>query len=252
MARVAEASSAGVWRIRSTAWRWTRLFTGLWVFAVGIALMVRAELGVSSWDVLHDAVRRITPLTFGQAVIALSVTVVVGSLALGVKPGPGTIANVFLVGAFTDAILASTILAPLGSSLLIARLAGLMAGVGAIALGSALYIGAELGAGPRDSLMLGLASRLGTSPGAARAGIEGSVLVVGALMGGAIGLGTAIFAVLIGPAINIAFRMFGMQTHSSNTHVVARFAGRVDDWGRRGQLGSSASIDVGRATGARC
>jgi uncharacterized membrane protein YczE len=192
--------------------RWLRLLVGLWIFAAGLALTVRAELGLSSWDILHDAVAALTPLTFGQSVIALSVVVVAVGFALGVRPGPGTLANMLLVGAFTDGMVSSAILDDLASAPWAARGAGLAAGIAAIALGTAVYVGARLGAGPRDGLMLGMARVAHSTPGAARAGIEGSVLVVGVLLGGAVGIGTVAFAILIGPAINVAFRICGVET----------------------------------------
>lgn len=205
-AQVLPARTGSVPGILRLVRRWLRLAAGLAVFAAGLALMVRADLGLSSWDVLHDALRLISPLTFGQAVIGVSVVVVLASLALGIKPGPGTVANVLVIGGFTDALLGTAIGAGLGSSDLAIRLAALVAGVAAIAFGTALYIGANLGAGPRDSLMLAVAKRAGISPGTARAGIELSVLVVGVALGGRAGIGTLVFAVLIGPAIDVSFR----------------------------------------------
>jgi uncharacterized membrane protein YczE len=199
-------------RAGSIARRSLRLLVGLWVFALGLALMVRARLGLSSWDVLHDAMRGLTPLTLGQAVIVVSIVVVAGSYVLGVKPGPGTLANMILVGAFADVMLASGVLDGLASSPLPVRSATLVAGILAIALGTALYIGAELGAGPRDSLMLAIAKAVRTSPGRARAVLEGLVLVLGAVLGGRVGVGTIAFVVLIGPAIDGAFRLFRMDT----------------------------------------
>ncbi len=209
----ARGRRAGTWtRSAGMPARSLRLLVGLWVFATGLALMVRADLGLSSWDVLHDAVDRLTALSFGQGVIAVSVAVVIGSLVLGVRPGPGSVANVVLVGVFTDLILGSDLLSELGSSSIALRVVGLSAGVVVIALGTALYIGAELGAGPRDGLMLAVARRLGTSPGTARAGIEGSVLLIGTLLGGGLGIGTLVFTILIGPAINYSFRLLHMTT----------------------------------------
>ncbi|MBA2316673.1 MAG: pyridoxamine 5'-phosphate oxidase family protein [Euzebyales bacterium] len=213
--------------------RWARLLAGLWLFAAGIAVMVRAELGVSSWDVLHDAVRLHTPLTFGAAVIVVSVLVLVGSGALGVRPGPGTLANVVLVGAFTDAILRNGVLGGLPSANLPVRFAALLAGVAAIAFGTALYISARLGAGPRDSLMLAAAKRLRVSIGTARGLIEGGVLVAGALLGGTVGVGTAVFAVLIGPAIGIAFGVFRMEPPQRPVRRPA-IAAATRLWRRRG------------------
>nr|MBA2599729.1 hypothetical protein [Actinomycetota bacterium] len=195
--------------------------------------------------------RGLTFLTLGQAVIGISVLIVGASLALGVRPGPGTVANVILVGAFVDSILRTAFLAGLGSAHILARLIALVAGIGAISLGTALYIGAELGAGPRDSLMMAVSKRLHTSPGAARAGIEGSVVLVGIALGGAAGLGTIVFAVLIGPAINTAFRMFRMETRSPRASVLTRSSRAIGMWVQRGELGSSASAEASRYTGGR-
>lgn len=191
--------------------RVARLVSGLLVFAMGLVLMVRAQLGLSSWDVLHDAVASLTPLTFGHAVVAISVLVVVGSFVLGVKPGPGTIANMILIGIFTDLLLRTGVLADLDSWALPYRIGALVAGVGGIALGTALYISARLGAGPRDSLMLAVATAIKRSPGTARAIIEVTVLVIGVALGGSVGLGTIVFAVLIGPAVDGAFRLLPLE-----------------------------------------
>lgn len=194
--------------IVSVAKRAARLVIGLAAFAAGLALMVRARLGLSAWDVLHDAVSMLTPLTFGEVVVAVSLVVLSASVALGVRPGVGTVANSILVGVFVDAMLQSALLRDLGSGALLPRLLAVVAGIWAIALGSALYIGADLGAGPRDALMLGVAARSRRSVGAARAVIEVCVLGLGIALGGSAGVGTAAFVILIGPAINMSFRLF--------------------------------------------
>ena len=178
--------------------------------------MVRASLGLSSWDVLHDALAGLTPLSFGQALIATSVAVVVGSFLLGVRPGPGTLANMVLIGSFTDVLLKTGVLSELDEMALVYRLASLVAGVVGIALGTALYISAELGAGPRDSLMLATSKRIRRSPGTARAIIELTVLVIGVALGGSVGLGTIVFAILIGPAVDVAFRLLPMEPARRN------------------------------------
>jgi uncharacterized protein len=246
-----QATATSMVAARSVA-GWVRLFLGLGVFASGLALMLRANLGLSSWDVLHEAIRGLTPLTFGQAVIGVSILVVVASLALGVKPGPGTVANVILVGAFTDVLLATRILDDLATTPYLLRLLALVAGIAAIAVGTALYVGADLGAGPRDSLMLAVAKWTRRSPGTARAAIEGSVLVLGIALGGAAGVGTLVFAVLIGPAINISFRLLGMYVPPrSGTNIVRRIPRATGNWFRRGQLGSASSTDASRYTGGR-
>jgi len=189
-----------------------RLVLGLWLFALGVVFTLRAELGISPWDVLADGVRLNTPLTFGQAIIAIGAVLVGVSFAAGVRPGPGTIANMILIGLFADLMLATDVGSGLDTSSLVLRLLALVAGIAIIGLGSALYIGAELGAGPRDSLMVTVARRFKLRVGVARAIIEGSALVAGVVLGGDAGLGTALFAVAIGPAVDVAFTLFRMDS----------------------------------------
>jgi uncharacterized membrane protein YczE len=115
------------------------------------------------------------------------------------------------IGVFADAMLATGIAGDLAGRSLPPRLAAVVAGVGLVALGSALYIGAGLGSGPRDSLMLALAARTRLRVGLVRALIEASVLAVGWLLGGAAGIGTVLFAFGIGPTIELAFRLLRVQ-----------------------------------------
>jgi uncharacterized protein len=131
----------------------------------------------------------------------------------GVRPGPGTLVNMVAIGAFADAMLATGIGRDLDAQWLPVRLAAVVAGVGLVALGSALYIGAGLGAGPRDSLMLMLSARTGLRIGVVRALIEASVLGIGVLLGGAAGIGTVLFAFGIGPAVEATFRLLRVQPH---------------------------------------
>lgn len=193
--------------------RSARLLLGLGLFGAGIALMIRAELGLSSWDVLHDAIGERSPLSFGQSVVVVSTVVVLACLLLRMNFGPGTIANVFLIGTFTDFVLWTRVVNPIADGHLAVRGAASVGGVLLIALGTALYMGADLGAGPRDTLMMAISKRAGVSMGTARAVIEIVVLVIGVLLGGAVGIGTLLFAILIGPAVHLAFRAFGMETH---------------------------------------
>lgn len=239
--------------LTSRALRWVRLIAGLWLFALGIALTVRADLGLSSWDVLHDAVRLHSALTFGGAVIVVSVAVVAVSSVIGVRPGAGTVANVLLVGAFTDALLMTGLLGGLASGHAVARVTALVIGVWVIAIATALYISAGLGAGPRDGLMVGLAERLHLSPGTSRTLIEGGVVIGGAALGGSVGVGTAVFAVTIGPAINISFHLFGMRPPRRNDRgrAIGNAARAAESWLRRGQLGAGSSRERSRYTGGR-
>jgi uncharacterized protein len=190
---------------------WPRLFAGLWLFAAGVVLGLRSGLGVSPWDVLHDGIRQVTPLSFGAASVLVGVVLVLVALSHGVRPGPGTLANMVAIGVFADAMLASGIGRDLHAQPLPLRLAVVLAGIGLVAFGSALYIGAGLGSGPRDSLMLALSARTRIRVGLVRALIEASALAAGWLLGGAAGIGTVLFVAGIGPAVELAFRLLRIE-----------------------------------------
>ena len=182
-------------------------------------MFLRAALGLSPWDVLADGVRTNSPLTFGQAVIAIGLVLVLGSLLAGIKPGPGTIANMLLIGAFADLMLSTGIGAQLGEKELWLRVAVMLGGIAMTGFGSALYIGAGLGAGPRDSLMIAVATRAKIRVGAARALLEGGALLLGFVLGGSVGLGTVMFAIGIGPAVDVAFGLFKMDSSGRRKRV---------------------------------
>ncbi len=186
---------------------WVRLLAGLWLFALGVVLGLRSGLGVSPWDVFHDGIRQATPLSFGAATVLVGVVLVVVALGADVRVGPGTLVNMVAIGVFADALLASGFVQDLAAWPLPVRLAAVLAGVGLVALGSALYIGAGLGSGPRDSLMLALSARTQLPIGLIRGLLETTVLGVGWLLGGVVGVGTLLFAFGIGPAVQLAFRV---------------------------------------------
>lgn len=188
-----------------------RLTFGLWMFALGTVMTLRSNIGLSPWDVLADGIRLRTPLSFGTAVIAIGAVLIVASLLGGVKPGIGTIANMLLIGVFADLMLATDVGVGLMNGPLVWRVALDLGGIATIGLGSALYIGAELGTGPRDSLMVLLSRKAKLRIGVARAIIEGTALLAGIALGGTAGVGTALFALGIGPAVDISFRLFGME-----------------------------------------
>lgn len=201
--------------------RTVRLLAGLWLFALGSVLTLRAGLGVPPWDVLYDGIRQNTPLTFGIAVIAIGVLLVLVSALFGVRPGPGTIANMLLIGTFVDLMLWTKVGVDLDDAHMALRVATTFAGVVVVGLGSALYIGANLGAGPRDSLMVLAATKLGVRVGVARAAIEGTALLTGWLLGGAVGLGTLLFVVAIGPSVDVFFRLFHMGADGRRAEAAA-------------------------------
>jgi uncharacterized membrane protein YczE len=159
--------------------------------------MIRARLGLASWDVFHQGMAGHTGLPFGWVVIGVSALVLLLWIPLRQRPGLGTIANALTIGLVVDAALA-VLPAP---SLILLRVAFLLTGIIVNAIGTGLYIGAGLGSGPRDGLMTGLAQR-GYSIRHARTGIELSVLAIGWLLGGTVGVGTVLYALAIGPLIH--------------------------------------------------
>lgn len=179
------------------------------------------RVGGVAWDVFHDGIRQVTPLSFGVATIVVGVLLVSVGTVLGVRPGPGTVANMVLIGVFVDLLLAAGVPQDLQAHGLAVRMVALGGGVVLVALGSALYIGAGLGSGPRDSLMLATSARTGLRVGLVRALIEMTVLVAGVLLGGSAGIGTVLFAFGIGPAVEAAFRLLRVDVRSRPTDLAA-------------------------------
>jgi uncharacterized membrane protein YczE len=187
----------------STTRRLGQLVLGLALFGASIALLVRADLGLFPWDVLHQGVARATGLPLGVVVILASVVVLALWIPLRQRPGLGTVANVVLVGAFVDLTLAVLpAVEPLPG-----RVALLVAGVVVNAAATGLYIGARYGPGPRDGLMTGLAAR-GWSLRWSRLGIELAVLGVGLALDGTVGVGTVLYALAVGPLVQPFLALF--------------------------------------------
>ena len=185
--------------------RWASLVVGLFLFAFGIVLLLESELGLSPWDVLNQGVSEHTSLSFGTANIVIAVLVLALAGALGARIGPGTVANAILIGLMVDGLLAIDAVDGLSESTLVVRIMFMVMGILIIGVGSGLYIGAGLGAGPRDSLMLVAARRVGVRIGVARVAIEVVVTVIGFALGGTVGIGTLAFAFGIGPAVELSF-----------------------------------------------
>jgi len=179
--------------------RMVQLFAGLWLYGTAMAMFIRAELGLDPWDVFHYGVRQHIALSFGTIVIIVGGLVLLLWIPLRQWPGFGTVMNVFVIGIATDVMLA-VLDAPTALWL---RWVFLLGGIVVNGLGGALYIGSQYGPGPRDGLMTGLARRTGLSIRLVRTSLEVSVLAIGWLLGGVVGLGTVLYAVLIGPAIQV-------------------------------------------------
>src|SRR5262245_37134835 len=174
--------------------RLVQLHTGLLLFGLSVALLVRARLGLDSWDVLHQGLARRTGLPLGLVINSVAVLVLLAWWPLRQRPGYGTVANVVLVGLVAQATLD---VMPAVEGLLL-RWPLLLAAILLNGLATGLYVGAGLGPGPRDGIMTGFAAR-GYSIRVVRTGVELSVLAVGWLLGGDVGPGTLLYALTIGP-----------------------------------------------------
>jgi uncharacterized membrane protein YczE len=162
---------------------------------------------LSPWDVLNQGLSRHTPLSFGMANVAVGLTVLCLGWALGGTPGIGTLANAVLVGTFIQALTSVHALTSLSASGLVTRTALLVVGISLIGPATAFYIGADLGAGPRDTLMLVGTRRTGVRVGIVRGTLELAALVAGIVLGGTFGVGTVLFALMIGPVVESSFAL---------------------------------------------
>lgn len=175
--------------------RVTQLLTGLVLYGVSMACLVRARLGLDPWDVLHQGLTLRLGLSFGTVTALVGVAVLLLWIPLRQRPGLGTVANIVVIAVAVDAALA--VLPAI--SQLAGRIMLMLAGVLLNGLATACYVGARLGPGPRDGLMTGLHARSGWSVRVVRTGIELTVLTAGWLLGGTVGVGTVLYAVAIGP-----------------------------------------------------
>jgi uncharacterized membrane protein YczE len=191
----------------SMARRAGQCVAGLVICGTGVALIVDADIGLAPWDVLHKGISRQTGIGVGTVMIIVGFALLALWIPLRVRPGLGTILNALLIGGTVNVVLPH-FPAPDRIGLQVAEMT---TGVIAFGIGSALYIGAGLGPGPRDGLMTGIAAR-GYSLRLVRTGIEITVLATGWALGGSVGLGTAVFALSIGPIIHHFLGIFGMRT----------------------------------------
>jgi uncharacterized membrane protein YczE len=183
--------------------RFAQLLCGLLLFGTSLALFVRSDLGLDPWDVLHQGLSRQTNLAIGTWSILVGAVVLVLWAPLRQRPGIGTVLNVVLVGLSLNAVLD---VLPVPHSIAM-RWVCLVGGIVLCGLATGAYIGAALGPGPRDGLMVGLANR-GHSLRVVRTVIELAVLVTGFLLGGTVGIGTLLYAVSIGPLAHITIPAF--------------------------------------------
>ena len=185
--------------------RLAALFAGLVLFGLAIVFMLESRLGLPPWDVLHFGIAKHTPLSLGIAGIVVGLIIVAVTWLAGTPPGFGTIANAVVIGVSIDVLRSFDAIDGLSESVLAVRIGLLVAGVLLFGVGSALYIGAGLGAGPRDSLMMMLSLRTGRRIGLVRGAMEITVLLSGLALGGIAGIGTLTLALLVGPVVELAF-----------------------------------------------
>ncbi|WP_368498492.1 YitT family protein [Herbiconiux sp. A18JL235] len=209
------------------ALRIPQLVVGLVLYGFADALIIRAAIGVAPWTVFAQGLSNVTGLGIGLLTNIVGLCVLAFWIPLRQRPGLGTVLNVLLIG---PSIELGLWLLPTVSELWQQALL-FAAGLLLLAVASGIYIGARMGPGPRDGLMTGIHSRLGWPIWRGRALVEGSVLVVGWLLGGNVGVGTVLFAVLIGPLCGVTLRLFGVtgkrETQPAARAFAAAFASRL-------------------------
>jgi len=179
-----------------------RLLVGLWIFGLANALMIEGAIGAAPWVVFHSGVALHLPLSLGTVMVLTAMAVLLCWIPLRQMPGLGTMANAFLLGPFTDLNL---LLLPTADALPV-QIAFMFAGLVTCGFATALYIGAQLGPGPRDGLMTGLTRLTGWPIRRVRTSLEVTVLAIGVLLGGPAGLGTVVFALGVGPVTQFFLR----------------------------------------------
>ena len=187
-----------------------RIQIGFLLFGLAITLMIRGNIGTSAWAVLDVALSKITGLSVGTLTVLVGFAVLSGALLMREQIGWGTLANILSIGPWEDFWLARI---PSVSDNLPLQIAMLLIAIALMGLASAIYIGVEAGAGPRDSMMLAIRRTTGVSIRVARGIIEVTVVTVGWLLGGPAGIGTLVFALLIGPSVQLGFKLLKVEPH---------------------------------------
>lgn len=192
--------------------RYFKLLIGFFLFALGVVITINADLGYSPWDVFHQGLSNVLHIRLGTANIMVGFIIIVIGIYKGQRPGIGTIGNMFLVGSFINLIMDSGLL-PIFSHLYL-RLLTLLFAILIMGYASYLYISAAFGAGPRDGLMILIHEKTGKSIGFVRNSMDISVLLVGYLLGGPVGIGTVLLSFGTGRAIQLMFKLFKFDTRT--------------------------------------
>jgi uncharacterized membrane protein YczE len=195
--------------LRRLLTRTVKLVFGLFLYAVGIALTVKANIGYGPWEAFHVGLGKTIGATMGNVSIMVGLVIVAITLLMGEKIGIGTILNMLLIGIFLDLILGIRFFPIAGNKYVAVGV--LILGLYLISLGSYFYIGSGFGAGPRDGLMVALTRRTRLPIGLIRGGIELSVTIVGWLLGGMVGAGTVIAGFAIGFCVQSTFKVLRFE-----------------------------------------
>ena len=189
---------------------------GFLLYGLAIALIVRADVGTGTWVVLEVALANILGIKLGTMTVYMGFAVLVFALALRERVGWGTLGNILSIGPWLNLCLD---LIPTISGNLALRIGIFLLGVLVQGIATAVYIGVDAGAGPRDSLMLAIHRKTGVSVRVARGALEIVVVTIGWLLGGPAGWGTLAFALLIGPSVQWAFKLFNVHPHKPEATV---------------------------------
>lgn len=185
---------------------------GFLLCAFGVVMALNSNLGLSPWDVFHQGLTNVINITIGQAGIVVGIVIVIITCILGLEVGIGTIANIIVIGYFIDLIIYSEII-PISNNLF----TGILMMIGSLfinAIGSYLYIGCEMGCGPRDGLMVALVKLTGKPISLIRFSIESVALIIGWFLGGLVGIGTLITVLGIGYCVQIVYKAFKFDVNS--------------------------------------
>ena len=193
-----------------------RIEIGFFLFGLAITLMIRGNIGTSTWAVLEVALAQKLHISIGTMTVVMGFSVLSGALILREKIGWGTLGNILSIGPWEDMWLS---IIPSIKDNLPLQIGMLLFAILLMGLASAIYIGVDAGAGPRDSMMLAIKRTTGLSLRLARAVIEVTVVTIGWLLGGPAGIGTLVFALLVGPSVQWGFKLFNVHPHGPEALV---------------------------------
>lgn len=202
-----------------------RIQIGFLLYGLAITLMIRGKLGTSAWAVLEVALANKLHITVGTMTVIMGFVVLISAVLMREQMGWGTLGNILSIGPWVD--LCMSVVPEVNNNLLL-QIVMLLTAIIIMGLASAIYIGVDAGAGPRDSLMLAIHRKTGVSIRVARAIIEVTVVTIGWLLGGPAGIGTLVHAVLIGPSVQWGFKLFKVQPHKENEEVQAGIEGGAE------------------------